>query len=423
MANVMNDAVREVSKDERHEITGAIRRRHVLYVSGYDPLGAKGYFELFRRTFERSQRLWPITLTLQPPEIGSEEFAHWRVDGRGPGWQVATDYEFLRQETRIRADMARSTASQLLRALFWLLDDIVSGALFRIFRASWRFGLHLLCFHLLTLAWIVVAATVAVLVGRTVVDYLGWPMWAAVVSSLAAAGLVIVALRPLADRWRLIQITSSWTTQRQFARFRPTWLDAAIDAGARRVVAAAVANEVDELAIVGHSSGCVIAMAIMARALELDPDLSRRGPRLVLLTLGSVMPAVALHPAAQRMRDIVGRLAIARGLTWVDCQSRKDVMCFANFDPVDGVGVDAGGKRCNPLLWRINFRDVIAPDKYNRFRSNFFRVHYQYIRGGDQRAPYDYTLLVAGPVAIADWPGRASDLVIAFSAGTSVKTC
>lgn len=417
----MEQVVSDTAADVGIAGAGSIRRRRIIYVSGYDPRGAQGYFEMFRRTCDRTQRLWPVSLALQPPEIESEDFAHWRVDARGPDWQVATHYDFLRMEDHIGADMARPMASQLLRGLAWLLDDTVSGAQFRIFRASWRFGLHLLCFHLLLLAWIAVSAAVAVLVGRTVGHLLGWPIWAAVVSSLVAAGLVVLALRPLADRWRLIQICNSWSLQRRFARGRPTWLDAVIDAGAKRLVAAAAANEVDELAIVGHSSGCVIALAIMDRAMEIDPDLFRRGPRLVLLTLGSVMPATALHPGAQRMRDIVGRLAAARGLKWVDCQSRKDVMCFANFDPVDGIGVHVGSERSNPLLWRINFRDVIAPQNYNRFRMNFFRVHYQYIRGGDRRAPYDYALLIAGPAAIPDWPTRAADLVVAFGGATSIN--
>ncbi|MGD0026902.1 MAG: hypothetical protein ABSC37_20160, partial [Xanthobacteraceae bacterium] len=154
--------------------------------------------------------------------------------------------------------------------------------------------------------------------------------------------------------------------------------------------------------------------AIIARALELDPDLGQRGPRLVLLTLGSLTPAVALHPAAQRIRNIVRRLAITPTLTWVDCQSRKDVMCFANFDPVEGIGVHVGAQRCNPLLWRVSFKEMISPEDYGRFRWNHFRVHFQYIMAGDRPAPYDYILLVGGPVAIAEWPKRDRELMVAF---------
>ena len=184
--------------------------------------------------------------------------------------------------------------------------------------------------------------------------------------------------------------------------------------GARRVLAVAQSNEADELAVVGHSNGGVIASAIMARALELDPDLGQRGPRLVLLTLGSLMPAVALHPAARRMRNIVRRLAIAPTLAWVDCQSRKDVMCFANFDPVEGIGVHVGAQRCNPRLWRVSFKEMISPEDYGRFRWNHFRVHFQYIMAGDRPAPYDYILLVGGPMAIAEWPKRHRELMVAF---------
>jgi len=144
-------------------------------------------------------------------------------------------------------------------------------------------------------------------------------------------------------------------------------------------------------------------------------DLGNNGPRVVLVTLGSVLPAVALHPAGERVRDMIARLAAAPGFIWVDCQSRKDVMCFADFDPVSGVGVDAGSNGRNPVLWRISFRDLIAPKNYNRFRWNHFRVHYQYIMGAERRGPYDYTLLVGGPVAILQWPERARDLLTAFA--------
>lgn len=393
---------------------GSIRRRHVIYVEGFDPIGAKGYFTLFRRTCEQFQHLWPASLTLQPLEVDSEDFAHWRIDVRGSSWQCETHYDFLRLERFIRADMGKPTVWQVLRGLHWYVGDVLSGAQFRIFRASWRFGLHLFCFQFLLLAWVAIAAMIGLLLGHIVADYLGWSLPLAAAIALAAAFLVLIALRPVAERMRVVQINSCWATLRRFGRARPTWLDHAIDVGARHVLAVARANKVDELAVVGHSAGGVTSAAIMARALELDPDLGRSGPRLVLLTLGSVMPAAALHPSAHGMRSIVARLASAPALTWIDCQSRKDVMCFANFDPVDGIGVHVGARRCNPLLWRIGYRDMIAPEGYGRFRRNFFRMHYQYLMAGDRPAPYDYILLVGGPMPIEEWPNHGRELMGAF---------
>jgi len=384
---------------------GSIRRRQVIYVAGYDPLGAKGYFDLFRRTCDRFQRLWPLSATLQSLESDSADFAHWRLNVRGARWQVATDYDFLRLEKFISSDIARPTASQVLGGLRWFLGDLLSGAEFRIFRASWRFGLHLLHFQLLLCAWVAVPAIIALLVADTVSDRFG-SSHVGVVASFIAPLVCVLSLRPIAERWGVIQIASCWMILRRFARNRPTWLDYVIDAGARRLIAVAQENQADEVAIVGHSFGCVIAQAIVARALEIDPDLGHRGPRLVLLTLGSVMPAVALHPAARKMKDIVSRLAAAPTVAWIDCQSRKDIMSFANFDPVGGIGVPLATQRRSPLLWQIRFREMISPEKYSRFRWSHLRVHYQYIMAGDLPAPYDYILLVGGPTAIAEWPTR-----------------
>jgi len=412
----MNDAV-------QNEFHGApagekpivsIQRRHVIYVSGYDPRGAQSFFDLLRRTCERFCKLWPIGATLQAIDMEADDIARWQLDLRAADWQVATRYDFLRMEELIRADMAQPMPRPFLRGLSWYADDIFSGTQFRIFRAAWRFAVHLLCFQLLILAW-TATAIVAGFAADRLLDAFGLPPVASIPIATALGATTLFALRPLADRWRVVQIVSSWSTFRRFGRGRATWIDHAVERGARHLVAAARAGEADEIALVGHSSGGSIACAIMARALELDPELGRSGPRVVLLTLGSVMPAVALHPAARHMRAIVARLATAQTITWVDCQSRKDVMCFVDFDPVAGVGIkELGAARRNPLLWRISFKEAIAPEKYNEFSWNHFRIHYQYIMAGDRPAPYDYLLLVGGPMPIAEWPTRDREFFAAF---------
>jgi len=131
-----------------------VQRRHVIYVSGYDPRGAQGYFDLFRRTCQRFERLWPVSARLKPIEIASEDFAHWGVALYGPNWRTVTHCDFLRLETCIRSDMEKPTGWQVLRGLGWIGADLLSGAMFRIFAASWRFALHLLYFQSLLLTWV-----------------------------------------------------------------------------------------------------------------------------------------------------------------------------------------------------------------------------------------------------------------------------
>ena len=303
-----------------------------------------------------------------------------------------------------------------LRSLGWLVDDVVSGALFRIFCASWRFGLHLLFVQSVLLAWLAVASAIGLGIGCVVTDLLGWSTPARILAALLAALASLLALQPVARRCGAIQIPSCWVILRRFARGQATWLDQVVAIAAQRLVAAAQANDADELVVVGHSAGCAIASAVIARALERDPELGRRGPQVVLLTLGSVTPAVALHPAAQRMREITARLAAEPAVAWIDCVFRKDVMAFINFDPVEGVGVSVGARRRNPLTWRVPFKEMLSPQNYRRIKWKFFRVHFQYIMASDRPCPYDYVLLIGGPVAIAEWAKKHWELTLSFIA-------
>jgi hypothetical protein len=391
-----------------------IRQRHIFYVEGYDPQGAEGYYGLFRAACKRFQAVWSIRPEVGSLEIQSDDFAHWHVDVHAPNWDVTTRYDFLRQEHFIRSDMAEPMTRHIPRALRWIAGDLVSGTLFRIFRASWRFGLALLYFELLLLAWLAVPVAVGLLLARALREILHVPVWGGVLAALAAALSLFLILRPLADRWMVVQITNHWPRLRKFARGEATWFDQAIEAGARGLVAAALANEADELVVIGHSGGGITAPAVVARALELDPNLGRRGPQLVLLTLGSIMPAVALHPAAVKMRNVIARIATEPSLTWIDCQSRKDVLNFWDFDPVAGVGINTAARRYNPLIWTVRFKEMVSPEYYRRFRRSFFRLHYQFIMSGDRRAPYDYLMLVAGPVAIAEWARHPDQVAAAF---------
>src|SRR5215831_18584306 len=208
---------------------GAVRRRHVIYVGGYEPRGAKGYYKLFQRQCDRFQRVWPVSLTIQPGEFDSEDFARWLVGVRASDWQVSTTYDCLRLEKFIRSDMAEPVMRHIPRSLGWIVGDLVSGAQFRIFRASWRFGLHLLFVQLVLLTWLAFAAAIGATVGYVISGRLGLSAPAGIAASLLAAFASFLALQPLARRWGAIQVSSCWVVLRRFARGRATWLDHVID--------------------------------------------------------------------------------------------------------------------------------------------------------------------------------------------------
>jgi hypothetical protein len=379
-----------------------VRRRHVIYVGGYDPQGAEGYYRLFARSWKRFLTIWPLATKLGALELDSEDFAHWDIEAAGPNWQVSTRYEFLRQEHIIRANMAEPMMRQIPRAFAWTLDYLVSGALLRVLRTSWAFGLVLIYFQTMLMWWILLSVAGGGLIAYASAQYMDLP-GVGLLIGIAAGFAIFALLRPLADRWFVVQINSHWPRLCEFARGEPSCFDKLVDACAQRLMAAARANEADEIIIVGHSGGGALAPAVIVRALERDPDVGRRGPPLVLLTLGSIAPGAALHPKAGHLRAVTARLAAEPSIVWIDCQSRADIMNFWDFDPVEGIGAHAGPARCNPWIWMLRFRDMLSPEFFRRLRFHFFRLHYQFIMANDRRARYDYFMLLTGPVPVTTW--------------------
>jgi hypothetical protein len=226
-----------------------IARRHVIYVGGYDPQGAEGYYRLFERSWKRFLTIWPLTSKLGPLELDAEDFAHWDVEAAGPNWRVATRYEFLRQEHMIRANMAEPMTRQIPRAFGWALDYLVSGALLRVLRTSWAFGLVLIYFQMMLIWWLVLSVVGGGLIAYAAAHALGLPVLLALVIGIACAFAIFALLRPLADRWFVVQINSHWPHLCAFARGERSCFDSLIDACAERLIAAVRADAADEIIV------------------------------------------------------------------------------------------------------------------------------------------------------------------------------
>jgi pimeloyl-ACP methyl ester carboxylesterase len=392
-----------------------ITRRSVIYVSGYDPQGPEGYYSLFGSQLKRACALWHTKFILGPLAIESADIASWTITMGGPNWQVITRYDFIRQENFINANCAEPIIQQIFRAVRWMLNDLATGTTFRVFRANWQFGMHHLVLQLLLLSWIAASVAAGVLAGYIAGHNLGMARSIEIGISVAIAFTIFMALRPLANRWLVIRVNNHWPYLREFGRGQASCFDRPIEIGAARLKDLVNSNDADEVVIIGHSGGAPLAQCMLARALELDHDLGLRGPRIVVLAIGSITPAVAFHPRALKMREIIRRLAVEPSVTWIECQSRKDALNFWGFDPVSGVGIELGPERCNPLVWQLRFRDMLSPEFYRKLRWKLFRLHFQYIMANHVRAPYDYFMLIGGPVPIIEWAKRQREAIAEFA--------
>jgi hypothetical protein len=159
-------------------------------------------------------------------------------------------------------------------------------------------------------------------------------------------------------------------------------------------IAEALNSDVDEVLVVGHSSGAHIGVSVLAdliRAGRVDED----GPELAFLTLGQVVPMVSFLPRAYRLRADLKYLSTSDDLTWVDVTAPGDGCAFALCDPVAVSGVAVEGKRW-PLVISAAFSQTLSPNRWAELRWKFFRLHFQYMCAFYQPGDYDYFKITAG---------------------------
>ena len=167
-----------------------------------------------------------------------------------------------------------------------------------------------------------------------------------------------------------------------------------LDRVAKRLCEAARDNEADEVLVLGHSLGAVLAIDLLDRALRLEPRLGQNGSAVAFISVGSSIPKIGLHRGAARFRASVERVANAPAIFWGEYQALTDVMNFYKVDPVTAMGV----KGRSPSIRQVRVKAMLHPAFYRRIKRNLFRVHCQFVSANDRRAAYDYFMLICGPL-------------------------
>ncbi|MGC2775300.1 MAG: hypothetical protein WA418_06630 [Bradyrhizobium sp.] len=380
-----------------------VQNRHVIYLQGYDPRGLAQYYRMFRTELRKFGQLYEVETTISRPTSKSdEEITSWSIEAKAAEWQTKTTYDFLRFEDFIQNDLAAPVWRTVLQAAWIYWGLVFRGTLGRFWNANWRFATFITWPHLIVLVEALVAAASGFVFAKGL-DALHLPLPFSVLAGVAIFFIVVYGALKYTENYtyaKYLLCDTIWTWQFSH-RARPEW-DSRIDRFAEYLCEVVRGSDADEIVIVGHSSGSFLAAEMVARALRRAPGLGNHGPRLVLLTLGSTFPIVGFHRAASDFRDHLRQLAIAPSIDWIDCQARKDVMSFFRIDPIAAHGIEVGDARRNPTIVPVRFREIIRPEHYNLFRWQFFRVHFQFVMANERPHPYDFFMIVCGPVPLRE---------------------
>jgi hypothetical protein len=386
----------------------AVSRRRVFYIPGYDPIPPRRYRELYRTESAAQAAISGYEIALSPGR-GTERFG-WHVTARMDGAEIETDVEVLVWSDIVRDSMGHSIPATYLGLIRTAWTYIGTGALWRLMRL--RKGpviaaLYPVGFLLAQLALAVALGWGLGLMAARGLEAAGAGAagpWAAAGLGVAVAIAVLRWFKARDGRFFAYYLMHDYAFSARSRGANPPALETRIAAFAE-AVAGALAQESDEVLVVGHSSGAHLAVSILSDLIRAG-RVPAGGPALSFLSLGQVVPMVSFLPRAERLRRDLRYLSQRNELTWIDVTAPGDGCAFALCDPVAVSGVAPEDKRW-PLVISAAFTQTLSPERWKALRWRFFRLHFQYLCAFDRVRDYDYFRITAGPLTLgARFAGR-----------------
>jgi hypothetical protein len=400
-----------------------VQRRCIIYFSGFDPNNPSHYHQLYKEQAGLAAPLLGSVIEVGPRQAVQRNVMGWTVrshlmQGNAPG--VQTDYLLARWDDIVRQHWLRTNSwravlkfAQSFFAAHAL--SIRTGGLFKAARLSavpclahlLQLGLVLWMAGLLACAvWLGIAAVL-----KPGFDQVFSPLVGINIGCIAIFLIVITLLSVLwgwrlNKRWHMLWLARSFIfTTRQVLGRTPD-LETRLDSMAQLISERLGGGQYDEVLVVGHSSGSMMAALALERALR--PAQAAIAPKaahtqLSLLTLGHCWPMLNCYPQAQAQRQALVDLCSHEALYWLDVTSPIDGCCFAFVDPLRTITeTPSSPYKLRPHLISPRWHTLFNPEQYRALRTDHFRLHFQYLYATPQPGVYDYFAITAGALSLRE---------------------
>jgi hypothetical protein len=380
----------------------AVRRRHVYFLSGFDPKGASYYHGLYRSEAAKQGALTDTQYEVGPRVRLANGNTVWQVRTQAGGETTETSFEYLQWDDIVRTHWARTSWQVLIGSLRGYQAALASiTSLLKVWRASRRTLVALALPAFFWLFTLVLGAGLGFAVGHVLAKVL--PPAVAGLLGLATASAVAWAAyaweKRLATSWllRIYQFAGDWRAG------RTPELQERLQPMADEVLKRVNDPEVDEVLLVGFSVGSMLAVSVAARV---QRGAKRDGidlDRLSMMTLGHCIPLLGLMAGADDYRAELASLGQAPRVRWVDFSSVTDWGSFALVDPLSICLGEGGSERpYAPRMASPRFHLMFEPALYRELVKDKRRMHLQYLMSAQRAALYDYFAITAGRMSMPD---------------------
>ncbi|MEG3167430.1 hypothetical protein U1737_04385 [Sphingomonas sp. LB3N6] len=359
-------------------------KRKVFYLGGFDPRGVRFYYNLAKDQLGRYAEKTGEAVTVSRRRKASSIRSDWTI--RNDTVDAITEYSFLRWEDIVQQAWIRNPVQLARRAARVYADHARLFDFAAVRKIATGPLVTMLYPPILSILLPLLLAVPLVLIA------LMWlPWWLALpIGLVLGAAASIPLLNAIRAPWLLrFFVFNGEFGDGEGSPALQARLDAFVDE-----IAQDLHGEYDEVLLISHSNGSILAMLLMARLLaRYDGKLPAN---FVLVTYGHCIPLVACRRDAVRFHARLRYLS-RQDFRWIDIGSPPDGAAFFGANPLLLVEPSP-----NPRIELLSprFHRFYEPETYHKGWRNKYEIHFDYLRVGDRVSPLDLPSLTASSRSI-----------------------
>jgi len=369
--------------------------KRIYYISGFDPRGARFYHRLFREEAKKSTTLSGAEIDTGRRKVLDKLITQWQVDSVWDGKSYITDYRFMTWDDVMKRYWISNVWILILKSIPMFFNHI-KIRLFPKFKKAGRgpyfCSIYPLVFGSLSLL-------ISALVGSLIYILVFWvfsQVWLATFLSLLSGYFLVRYAVRLGESLNVWWILQTYFFISQWSENPLPELEERMRQFAERIIQDQAENPLDEIILVGHCVGSMLAVEVMANI----ANLKHNGlvGKLSVLTLGQCIPYLSYAPKAAHFRKSLQQFANNKRFHWFDMGAKADPLCFQEVNPALAEGITLEDKNV-PYRFIVRPYNMFSAEKYNALKKNKLRMHFQYLMAADIKTDYDYFEIVTGPFA------------------------
>lgn len=362
----------------------SVKKRIVYYLSGFDPRGVRYYQTLYKEHFQKQSKVNGIEGEISARRKITPYLYEWEIHARDGGKNVHTQYRFLAWDDIIREEWSSGMLSYYKDLLYCIGAYFINGLIMQFAKASPKQMLA----GLYPIIYLIAIASAAVYAGYQLYSWIGG--WIGFIIAIGIGASILSVLERIGNRIGVFWLLRIYAFSVRHGKGEIGTLDERVTYFADELVKTMQHEEADEVLLVSHSVGTILAVSVLAKAL----DSSASVEKFAMVTLGECIPLMSFQPNAVAYRNELLKIASYPGVLWLDYTSPIDGACFPLHDFMRSSDIQHNTIMLQFLSPR--FHKLFDKIKYKQLRRDWYTTHFLYLMSTEKSGAYDYYALTAG---------------------------